>query len=93
MTLCREYCQAVIAPCRIIVDAGMSAGGAMSRTMVGLLAAAGAVMAALVGGNDGWVEAVLIAFAGTATGLAAYLALPPSKKRLTQLLIFASIRS
>jgi hypothetical protein len=65
----------------------------MSRTMVGLLAAAGAVMAALVGGNDGWVEAVLIAFAGTATGLAAYLALPPSKKRLTQLLIFASIRS
>ena len=52
----------------------------MSRTMVGLLAAAGAVMAALVGGTGGWVEAVLIAFAGTAVGLAAYLALPPSKK-------------
>jgi hypothetical protein len=52
----------------------------MSRTMVGLLAAAGAVMAALVEGTDGWAEAVLIAFAGTAAGLAAYLALPPSKK-------------
>jgi hypothetical protein len=62
--------------------------------MVGLLAAAGAVMAALVGGGTGgWVEAVLIAFVGTAVGLAAYLALPPSKKTLTQLLIFASIRS
>ena len=52
----------------------------MSRTMVGLLSAAGAVVAALVGGTGGWMEAVLIAFAGTATGLAAYLALPPSKK-------------
>jgi hypothetical protein len=90
MTLCREYCQAAIAPCRIIADAGMSAGGAMSRTMVGLLSAAGAVVAALVGGTGGWMEAVLIA--GTATGLAAYLALPPPKK-ITQLLIFASIRS
>jgi hypothetical protein len=92
MTLCREYCQAALAPCRIIADAGMSAGGAMSRTMVGLLSAAGAVVAALVGGTGGWMEAVLIAFAGTAAGLAAFLALPPSKK-ITQLLIFASIRS
>lgn len=58
MTLCREYCQAAIAPCRIIADAGMSAGGAMSRTMVGLLSAAGAVVAALVGGTGGWMEAV-----------------------------------
>ena len=48
--------------------------------MVGLLSAAGAVVAALVGGAVGWMEAVLIVFAGTATGLAAYLALPPSKK-------------
>lgn len=52
----------------------------MSRTMVGLLAAAGAVMAALVGGTHGWVQAVVISVAGTAAGLATCLALPPSKK-------------
>jgi uncharacterized membrane protein YuzA (DUF378 family) len=52
----------------------------MSRTMVGLLAAVGAIMAALVGLIHGDLVLVIIAGAGTASGLAAYLALPASKK-------------
>ena len=52
----------------------------MSRSAVGLLAAAGAVMFALIGFIHGELVPVMIAAAGTANGLAAYLALPSSKK-------------
>jgi hypothetical protein len=54
----------------------------MSRRMVGLLAAAGATMSAIVGLVHGDVVPIMIAGAGTASGLAAYLALPDSKKVL-----------
>jgi hypothetical protein len=54
----------------------------MSRSMVGLLAAAGAAMSALVGLVHAGIVPVMIASAGAATGLAAYLALPPQKKSL-----------
>jgi hypothetical protein len=52
----------------------------MSRSMVGLLAAVGAAMSALVGLTHDGLEATLIGAAAVATGLAACLALPPSKK-------------
>jgi uncharacterized membrane protein YuzA (DUF378 family) len=55
----------------------------MPRSMVGLLAAIGAIMSALVGLTHGDLVSVIISGAGTATGLAAYLALSPSKKKLT----------
>jgi hypothetical protein len=48
--------------------------------MVGLLAAVGATMSALVGLTHGDLIPVMIAGAGTASGMAAYLALPSSKK-------------
>jgi hypothetical protein len=55
----------------------------MPRTMVGLLAAVGAAMSALVGLAHGDLVWVAIADAAAATGLAAYLALPvPNKKKL-----------
>jgi hypothetical protein len=53
----------------------------MSRTMVGLLAAVGAIMSALVGLTHSDLVLVIIAGAGTASGLAAYLALPTAKKK------------
>ena len=53
----------------------------MSRSVaVGLLAAVGTVMSALVGLSHGDLIALLIADAAAATGLAAYLALPAIKK-------------
>ena len=52
----------------------------MPRSIVGLLAAVGATMSALVGLSHGDLVSAMIAGAGVATGLAAYLALPPSKK-------------
>jgi hypothetical protein len=52
----------------------------MPRSMVGLFAAVGAAMAALVGFIHTDSVFVMIAGAGMATGLAAYLALPSSKK-------------
>lgn len=52
----------------------------MSRSVVGLLAAAGAIMAGLVGLTHGDSTLVLIAGAGAGTGIAAYLALPSQKK-------------
>ena len=54
----------------------------MPRSMVGLLAAVGAAMSALVGLLRGEVAWVALADAAAATGLAAYLALPPNKKPL-----------
>ena len=51
----------------------------MSRSMVGLLAAVGATMSALVGLTHSDLVPVIIASAGTASGLAAYLALPHQK--------------
>lgn len=57
----------------------------MPRSMVGLLAAVGAaisVVASLAHGDLFWVA---VADAAAATGLAAYLVLPPTKKRLTSL--------
>jgi len=54
----------------------------MSRSMVGLLAAVGATMSALVGLTHGDLVPVMIAGAGTASGLAACLALPTIKKIL-----------
>ena len=52
----------------------------MPRSMVGLLAAVGAAMAALAGLIHGDLVPVIIAAASAATGLAASLALDPSKK-------------
>jgi hypothetical protein len=52
----------------------------MSRSMVGLLAAAGAIMAGLIGLTHGDSALVLVAGAGAGTGLAAYAAMPSSKK-------------
>ena len=53
----------------------------MTRNMaVGLLAAVGAAMSALVGLSHGDIIGVMLADAAVATGFAAYLALPPSKK-------------
>ena len=55
----------------------------MPRSMVGLLAAVGATMSALVAFAHGTLAWVSIADAAAATGLSAYLALlPPQKKRL-----------
>ena len=51
----------------------------MPRSMVGLLAAVGATMSALVGLAHGGLVWVIIADAAVATGLGAYLALPPKK--------------
>jgi hypothetical protein len=52
----------------------------MSRSMVGLLAAVGAAMSAVVAFAHSDLALVIIAVgAGTATGSAAYLALPSKK--------------
>ena len=51
----------------------------MSRSMVGLLAAVGTTMSVLAGLVHGRLDALAVAGAGAASGLAAYLALPPSK--------------
>jgi hypothetical protein len=48
----------------------------MPRSMVGLLAAVGAAMAALAGSAHGDLFWVIVVDAATATGLASYLALP-----------------
>jgi hypothetical protein len=52
----------------------------MPRAMVGLLAAAGAIMSALVGLTHGHFVAIEIAAAGAATGLAAYMPLLDAEK-------------
>ena len=54
----------------------------MPRSMVGLLAAVGAAMSAIVGLAHGDLVWVVLADAAAATGLAAYLALPAEKKDL-----------
>ena len=51
----------------------------MPRSMMGLLAAVGAIMAALVGFTHGDLVPVLVAGTGVATGLAAYLTAPSKK--------------
>jgi hypothetical protein len=51
----------------------------MPRIVVGLLAATGAAMAAVVGYVHGDADFAVITAAATASGLAAYLALPGSK--------------
>ena len=57
----------------------------MSRTMVGLLAAAGAIMSALVGLVHGDLVPVMIMGAGASAGLAAYSALPSITKKIYSL--------
>jgi hypothetical protein len=52
----------------------------MPRSMVGLLAAVGAAMSALVSFACGYLAWVAIAGAAIATGVAAYLAIEPIKK-------------
>jgi len=51
----------------------------MPRSMVGLLAAVGAAMSAIVGFAHTDLAWLIIADAAAATGLAAYLAAPPKK--------------
>lgn len=51
----------------------------MPRTMVGLLAAVGAAMAAIVSLAHGDLAGPTIAAVGTVTGTAAFLASPPPK--------------
>ena len=55
----------------------------MPRSMVGLLAAVGTAMSALVGLAHGVLIWLALADAAAATGLSAYLALMPIKKRLS----------
>jgi hypothetical protein len=52
----------------------------MLRSMVGLLAAVGAAMSALAAFAHGDLVRVTIADAAAATGLAAYLSAPTTKK-------------
>jgi hypothetical protein len=52
----------------------------MPRSMVGLLAAAGVAMSACVGLIHGDLVPAMIAGAASASGLAAFLAIPPSKE-------------
>jgi hypothetical protein len=54
--------------------------GSMPRSVVGLLAAIGVAVSALVGLTHGDVVPIMVATASTATGLGAYLALLPIKK-------------
>jgi hypothetical protein len=54
----------------------------MRRTMVGLLAAVGAIMAALVNFIHGPPILVVVLAIGSATGLASYLAVEQEKKSL-----------
>jgi hypothetical protein len=54
----------------------------MRRSMVGLLAAVGAAMSALVALAHGALVWLTMADAAAATGLAAYLALLPFKKNV-----------
>jgi hypothetical protein len=58
----------------------MSAGGSMSRSLVGLLAAVGTTMSVLAGLIHCCLEPLAMAAAALAAGLAAYLAIPPIKK-------------
>jgi hypothetical protein len=48
--------------------------------MVGLLAALGVVLSSILAFVHGDLTPLVVLGSGTATGLAAYLALPPSKK-------------
>jgi hypothetical protein len=59
----------------------------MRRTMVGLLAAVGAIMAALVSFVHGDSDLVVLLAAGGATGLASYLAIEQQKKSLESLTV------
>ena len=63
----------------------------MSRSVVGLLAAAGAIMAALVGLVHGDFVPAVIACTGTATGLAAYLALPGQKNFVSGVVVLVTV--
>jgi hypothetical protein len=56
----------------------------MPRGMVGLLAAVGAIMSALIGFTHGDLIPVIITACGTGTGLAAYLAASPQKKAIAK---------
>jgi hypothetical protein len=65
----------------------------MPRSAIGLLAALGAVLSALVGLTHGDLTPIVILCSGTATGVAAWLALPPPKKiRCSYLPIFTRDR-
>ena len=55
----------------------------MFRRMVGLLAAAGAIVSALVGFAHGDLTPLAIAGAGAAAGLLAYVTSPASKNPLS----------
>ena len=59
--------------------------GSMRRSMASLLAAVGAAMSALVGLAHGDLAGITVAGAAGAAGLAAYLAIPASKKTLWRL--------
>jgi hypothetical protein len=59
----------------------------MSRRMVGLLAAVGTTMSALVGLTHGDMVPVMIASAGAVSGLAVYLGLPDEKNPSSLILL------
>lgn len=65
----------------------------MSRGMVGLLAAVGAAMSLLASVVHGGLFWVAVTDAAAATGLAAYLALPSTKKSLDDLAALAHLNS
>src|SRR5215469_940869 len=54
-------------------------GGLMPRSVVGLLAALGVVLSSLLAFVHGDLTPLVVVGSGTATGLAAYLALPSQK--------------
>jgi hypothetical protein len=59
----------------------------MPRSMVGLLAAVGTAMSVLAASAHGDLVWLMIADASAATGLAAYMALLPTKKYLLAVMI------
>jgi len=78
----RNTVKLVLTCWRAILPADGYVGGSMPRSvMVGLLAAVGAVMAALVGLARGDLVWVIVAALAAATGLAASLPLLPSIKK------------
>jgi hypothetical protein len=77
--LLRQDAETAFTAYRVNVFGARMRGRSMSRSMVGLLAAVGATISGLAGYVHSDLPPVMITGAGTAAGVAAYLALPSSK--------------
>jgi hypothetical protein len=65
----------------------------MPRSVVGLVAALGVVLSSLLAFVHGDLTPLVVIGSGTATGLAAYLALPSSKEKICPLTKLWGIKS